>query len=153
MRVDEPSPQSRLSRARRSNGGGAAAPNTGYDDALFEQLRTLRRGLADEEGVPAFVVFGDATLRGLAEAKPITPEAMLRVSGVGPAKLERYGEAFLTVIREHAGDSHLNHAGPSRSGTGRPDGNTDSRALGATHNLTHQLLRQGLTVAEIAASQ
>ena len=102
MRIDEPSPQSRLSRARRSNGGGAAAPNTGYDDALFEQLRTLRRRLADEEGVPAFVVFGDATLKGLAAAKPTNPQDMLAVSGVGPAKLERYGEAFLAVIREYA---------------------------------------------------
>ena len=101
MRVDEPSPQSRLSRVRGSNGGGVAAPDTGYDDALFEQLRALRRRLAGEEGVPAFVVFGDATLKGLAAAKPTNPQDMLAVSGVGPAKLERYGEAFLAVIRDH----------------------------------------------------
>ena len=58
-------------------------------------------GLADDEGVPAFVVFSDATLRGLASAKPTAPQAMLRVSGVGPAKLERYGETFLSAIREY----------------------------------------------------
>ncbi len=59
MRVDEPSRRSRLSRASRSDGGRTAASNSGYDTALFEQLRALRRRLADEEGVPAFVVFGD----------------------------------------------------------------------------------------------
>ena len=104
MRVDEPSPQSKLSRSRRASGGGTASPNTGYDDALFEQLRALRRRLADEEGVPAFVVFGDATLKGLAAAKPTNPQDMLAVSGVGPTKLERYGEAFLAVVREYVRD-------------------------------------------------
>lgn len=74
-----------------------------YDTGLFERLRALRRRLADDEGVPAFVVFSDATLRGLASAKPTDPQAMLRVSGVGPAKLERYGEAFLALIGEWAG--------------------------------------------------
>ena len=102
MRVDEPSPQSRLSRMRRSNGGGSAVPNTSYDDVLFEQLRALRRRLADEEGVPAFVVFGDATLKGLAAAKPTNPQDMLAVSGVGPAKLERYGKEFMEVIQLYA---------------------------------------------------
>ena len=58
-------------------------------------------GLADEQGVPAYVVFSDATLRDLAAARPTDPQAMLRVSGVGPAKLERYGEAFLAAISEY----------------------------------------------------
>ena len=51
--------------------------------------------------MPAFVVFGDAALRGLAAAKPTTPDAMLQVSGVGPAKLQKYGEPFLAAIREY----------------------------------------------------
>jgi ATP-dependent DNA helicase RecQ len=49
--------------------------------------------------VPAFVVFSDATLKAMAAARPTDRQAMLRVSGVGPAKLERYGEAFLAVVR------------------------------------------------------
>ena len=102
IRVDERSHQGRHSRAGQSNGGGTGAPITGYDTALFEQLRALRRRLADEEGVPAFVVFGDATMKGLAAAKPTNPQEMLAVSGVGPAKLERYGEVFLAVIRGYA---------------------------------------------------
>jgi ATP-dependent DNA helicase RecQ len=70
-------------------------PNRG----LFEQLRALRRRLADKEGVPAYVVFSDATLREMARLVPRTPLELRGVSGIGPAKLARYGEAFLEVLR------------------------------------------------------
>ena len=72
------------------------------DAELFEGLRALRRELASAQGVPAFVVFADATLRDMCEKLPRTPEEMLKVSGVGQVKLARYGEAFLEVLREHA---------------------------------------------------
>ena len=86
-----------------------------FDAELFDRLRTERRRLASDENVPAFVVFGDATLRGLAEARPVTPEAILRVSGVGPAKLERYGKAFLAVIRGYLGDDSADSSvGPTQ---------------------------------------
>ena len=52
--------------------------------------------------MPAYVVFNDSTLAGMIEAKPRSPGEMAQVSGVGAAKLERYGEEFLDVIREHA---------------------------------------------------
>ena len=71
------------------------------NQALFDELRALRRRLADEQNVPAFVVFSDATLKAMAAARPTDRQAMLRVSGVGPAKLERYGEAFLAVVRQY----------------------------------------------------
>ena len=90
-------PRKRLG-SRKVGSADAADAN---DQALFGKLRALRRRLAEEQGVPAFVVFNDVTLRGLSATKPRTPEAMLRVSGVGPAKVERYGEAFLAAIREH----------------------------------------------------
>ena len=100
MRVDEPE----VKRERRDNGRKrSAAAMVGetaeYDEGLFDELRALRRRLADEQSVPAFVVFSDATLKAMAAAKPTDRQAMLRVSGVGPAKLERYGEAFLAVVR------------------------------------------------------
>ncbi len=100
VRADDSSPQGTRrgdeSAGRRKEDGAA-----GYDQALFEKLRALRRRLAEEQGVPAFVVFGDAALRGLAAARPVTPDAMLQVSGVGPAKLQKYGEPFLAAIREY----------------------------------------------------
>ena len=160
MRVDQPARTLGRSASRGRNGGEASVPDAGYDTALFEQLRALRRRLADEEGVPAFVVFGDATLKGLAAAKPTNPQEMLGVSGVGPAKLERYGKAFLAVIREHVNSippASVDNVLPVRGNVGKPRSTTghiaDDRRLTDTHNLTHQLLQQGLTIAEIAASR
>jgi ATP-dependent DNA helicase RecQ len=82
---------------RRASGGpaGAAAPG---DEALFEQLRVLRKEIADRSGVPAYIVFGDRVLREMAAQRPGTPAALLEVPGVGPAKLDRYGAAFLDAI-------------------------------------------------------
>ncbi len=67
--------------------------------ATFERLRDLRRHLADERGVPAYIVFSDKVLWSMVEQAPATPDEMLDVSGVGPAKMERYGEAFLEALR------------------------------------------------------
>jgi len=85
-------------RARGAKGNLDEAP---FDETLFERLKGLRRRFADERNVPAFVIFGDATLRAMAREKPLTPEAFLSVSGVGPAKLAQFGEAFMGAIREH----------------------------------------------------
>ncbi|MCG7346106.1 DNA helicase RecQ [Sporosarcina sp. ACRSL] len=69
------------------------------EDPLFNQLRALRMKLAQEAGVPPFVVFSDKTLRDMAAKMPVTEEAFLEVNGVGAAKLERYGEAFIEEIK------------------------------------------------------
>jgi ATP-dependent DNA helicase RecQ len=69
------------------------------DSPLFEQLKQLRRGLADERDVPAYVVFSDATLLAMTERRPTTEAELLSISGVGPKKLETFGDAFLDVIR------------------------------------------------------
>lgn len=70
------------------------------DERLFETLREWRLATAKESDVPAFVVFTDATLTAIAEKVPADAAALARISGVGPAKLERYGEAVLTVIKD-----------------------------------------------------
>ena len=70
------------------------------DYALFEALRTLRRELADAEGVPAYVVFSDATLRDMATKKPQDEQEFLDVSGVGEFKLKKYGKIFLNKIAQ-----------------------------------------------------
>ena len=67
---------------------------------LFERLREWRAGVAREQGVPAYIVFGDATLRGIALTKPSSLEQLGTVSGVGEKKLESYGEGVLEVVSE-----------------------------------------------------
>jgi ATP-dependent DNA helicase RecQ len=68
------------------------------DEGLFEALRALRKELAEAQRKPAYIVFSDKVLLEMAARRPATPEAMLEVPGVGPAKLERYGRAFLEVL-------------------------------------------------------
>ncbi|WP_415855864.1 ATP-dependent DNA helicase UvrD2 [Sinomonas sp. G460-2] len=70
-----------------------------YDEATFESLRAWRLEQAREADVPAFVVFTDATLTAIAEAKPASLEDLSKVAGVGKAKLERYGGAVLELLR------------------------------------------------------
>lgn len=69
-----------------------------YDEELFEKLRNKRAELANEKGVPAYIIFGDKTLKHLADKKPFDKQSMLEVNGVGDKKFEQYGEAFLSVI-------------------------------------------------------
>jgi ATP-dependent DNA helicase RecQ len=70
----------------------------GVDRNLFDRLRSLRRRLAGERGVPAYVVFGDSSLREMARIQPATSEQLLEVKGVGDRKLAEYGDAFLGAI-------------------------------------------------------
>lgn len=72
-----------------------------YDKALFKRLKHLRKSLAQEHNVPPYVVFSDATLVDMAARTPTTHNDMLDVSGVGRTKMERYGEAFLMLIRDY----------------------------------------------------
>jgi ATP-dependent DNA helicase RecQ len=79
----------------------ASELETPEERALFDALRAHRLELAREQGVPPYVIAHDRTLRDLARQRPGTPEALLLVDGVGPAKAKRYGEAWLAVVREH----------------------------------------------------
>ena len=72
------------------------------DDTLFERLRELRQRLAREQGVPAYVIFHDATLQAIASAKPQSLAELATISGVGARKLERYGEAVIGVTSGQA---------------------------------------------------
>jgi len=83
--------------ARRKPAPAAAG---GYDEELFDRLRDLRKELAARQGVPAYVIFNDRTLHEMARVLPTTEEALRGITGVGAAKLERYGEPFLAAIRE-----------------------------------------------------
>lgn len=84
-------------RASRSDDQGCAKASRA-DPQLFERLRRLRTELAEEEGVAPFVIFHDKTLRTIAARKPITPEGLLEISGIGEVKAERYGRRVLEIV-------------------------------------------------------
>jgi len=84
------------------------------DPQLWEALRARRRQLADQQGVPPYIIFHDATLMEMAERRPGDLQQLSQISGVGEKKLERYGEIFLRVIREQGA-----HTDPT-NGDARP---------------------------------
>ena len=67
---------------------------------VFERLRTLRTSIAQERGVPPYVVFSDATLRALVKDRPTNRNEMLRVKGIGQAKLDAFGDVFLEALAD-----------------------------------------------------
>ncbi len=71
------------------------------DKALWEALRDCRKQLADEQGVPPYVIFHDATLMEMLHYRPLAAKKLLQLNGVGETKLERYGDAFIAVIAAH----------------------------------------------------
>ena len=66
---------------------------------IFDELRKLRKTLADERNVPAYVVFSDATLLQMAQKKPQSEADLLDISGVGPKKVAAYGAQFVSLLR------------------------------------------------------
>ncbi len=95
-------PRPKLEKVKASDKRKKKASASKTDDSLFEKLRTLRRQIAEREKVPAYIVFGDETLRQLSALKPMNREDLLKVSGIGERKAERYGEQFLQLLKENA---------------------------------------------------
>jgi len=110
------------------------APVKQYGE-LWNALRRCRQKLAEEQNVPAYVVFSDATLMQMAEYKPQNNAELMQINGVGAAKLEKYGEAFLTVLQAYTG---LDQQGEQ------------DNSLSDTVNASWQMLKSGLSVSEIA---
>ncbi|MDJ1491429.1 DNA helicase RecQ [Cytophagaceae bacterium DM2B3-1] len=106
-------------------------------DELFEHLRTIRKKLADNEGVPAYIVFSDASLSDMAQKKPVTKTEMLNITGVGQEKFNRYGETFLNAIL----DFLAQNKGAARL------------ADVDTYQLTQQLYEQGNNIEDIATKR
>jgi DNA helicase-2/ATP-dependent DNA helicase PcrA len=98
--------RSSVVRARRAawstGGGGTTHRHDGADAALVDALKAWRRQRSVEDGVPAYVVATDATLAAIAEGRPASEAELLSVPGIGPAKVAKYGEAILAVVRGRA---------------------------------------------------
>ncbi|WP_282117751.1 DNA helicase RecQ [Maribacter aquivivus] len=110
----------------------AAAKSRTTKTNLFEKLRLLRQQIATEQNVPAYVVFGDASLKDMEAKLPKNREEFMQVSGVGQAKLEKYADVFIAEITKNA---------PVK------------KSKKATHDQTFELFSKGSTVSEIATSR
>ena len=120
----------------------------GVDEQLFEALRDLRRQLAQERGVPPYIIFSDATLRELARVRPSTLEKMHLIYGVGEAKLRDLGERFLQVIDNHCRDRGLLRDQAARSVAVLPAAKP-ARGSSPIRDLAFALFRQGAVIEDV----
>ena len=98
-------------------------------ESLFEKLRQLRYQIAQEEDIPAYLIFNDATLKEIERERPLSEDDFLKISGVGERKLEVYGDLFMAEIKKF---------------------NQQKKKKANTHKVTLDLYQQGLSVEEIA---
>lgn len=106
-------------------------------NALFDQLKKVRKQLAEEQGVPAYVVFSDATLQELSTHKPTSDDELLQISGIGERKAAQYGRIFIDEIITFIKEKSLE----------------GEKIKGATHLVTYELIKDGLTPEQIATKR
>jgi ATP-dependent DNA helicase RecQ len=120
------------------------------EDPLFEELRAVRKRIADLEKVPPFVIFSDAALKDMCVKVPKTSEAFLEVSGVGQNKLQKYGEEFLAAIRAFC-ESNADYQ--SEIVTEEAPKKPAKKATGDSHIETLSMHQSGLGIGEIAVKR
>ncbi len=110
-----------------------------FDEKIFEEFKTLRRKIALEHEVPAYVIFGDKSLKEFASKLPITKEDMLNINGVGLVKYEKYGEVFLELCKNIKEEYKE-----------KLEKNPSLKKLTKTYLETFELIESGKTLEEIA---
>jgi ATP-dependent DNA helicase RecQ len=138
--------------ARRKRGERVARPATTdepaeVDAGLFEALKALRREIARERQVPAFVIFGDRTLLEMARFRPATEAELRPLYGIGEAKLRDFGTRFLHVIRQHVENS--GESGPPRPTLFDEEREVTEPKITPRKEAIFRLFREGLTIEEI----
>jgi ATP-dependent DNA helicase RecQ len=117
---------------------------------LFDELRTLRRQQAEQENVPPYVIFSDATLLELATYLPNTKEDLSQIIGFGAFKIEKYGEIFLTLISDYCIKNNLNSKIAEKRPKKISKPKKESTYEAGTYTTTYQLYRAGNSIEEIA---
>jgi len=130
-----------------------------YDENLFERLRVIRKNLAEEQQVPPFVIFSDKTLHEMCRYYPVSLSDMRKISGIGNAKLDRYGEYFIGEIQSYLNDN------PAISFPDRQSANKTIRIpprpplvkggrgdfkISETVEKTYELYKKGFSIGHIA---
>ncbi|MBN8193073.1 DNA helicase RecQ [Bacillus sp. NTK074B] len=116
------------------------------EDGLFQALRTLRKSIADSEGVPPFVIFSDKSLQDMCVKKPKTSEEFMQVSGVGENKLNRYGEIFINEIFAFSRENPEHEAEDVKPSRPRRTSQSDI----ASHLISYELFNNNMDVKAIA---
>ncbi len=134
-------------RKQRAGAGDGFEP---YDEALFRKLRALRKKLADEHQVPPYIIFSDRSLHEMCRRYPASLPDMARISGVGDAKLKRYGEEFIRQIKTYL-DETPGISVPAGEPSPPPETRKGRRPAGETIEKTYELFGRGHSPGEIAA--
>jgi ATP-dependent DNA helicase RecQ len=138
----------------RREGRSNQAAQIDCHEGLFEHLRVLRKEVADTAEVPPYVVFSDRSLRSMAATMPENDEEMLLLHGIGQNKCEKYSEAFLTAIatylKQHPDVVNEKQPLPTAAPVKK---DTIKRGPSATIMVTHELLKKGLGIKEIASQR
>lgn len=116
------------------------------DDTLFEMLKRLRKDISDREGVPPYIIFHDSTLREMSEYCPTDKEALLKLKGVGEAKLNRYGDAFIDLIKKYVEEKGINRV--KKPAMKVSNKSKDDKI--PSHVITYNMYNQGKSLQEIA---
>ena len=120
-----------------------------YDEVLFQNLRILRKNLADEQMVPPFVIFSDKSLHEMCRYYPATLPDMKKISGVGDTKLERYGTDFISVIKNYL-DNNPEISIQDRQAFVSPESLPEKKPKGETLEKTYELFKNGFSLEHIA---
>jgi len=128
---------------------GMRAGDIPCDEMLFNELRTLRKRLADEREVPPYVIFGDISLRHMARSYPVDETGFMKIPGVGGQKLKDFGDSFLQEIRSWVG-SHERQEFPEIAVAAAAPKMKSEGPLGASHLETLRIFRTGKSAEEIA---
>ena len=143
----------RVAREERAEtrGGRIRGDDAAYDAGLYNELAALRRAIADERGVPAYVIFNNRTLQDMARKIPRNAGEFARVSGVGRAKLEDLGEAFLDCINAYLREHGMPEASDSvrQAVAARPS----HRVVHQSFRETGRIISEGASLEEAAAAK
>lgn len=120
-----------------------------YDAKLFEILKALRKKISEETHVPPFIVFSDTSLKQMATYFPTSEEQMLKISGVGYSKFDKYGNRFLETIRPYVSENNITPKEIPIE-TPKKKSSVESSPKVNTAEISYNLFKQGKSIKEIA---
>ena len=133
--------------------GTAQSGSTYADEKLFAILRGIRTRLAEQEGVPPFVIFSDATLNEMCRKYPVDKEALLHISGVGNVKLEKFGSCFSEAIKEYVEENNIQTPEKVSADTFVKKVTKTQETVNDTKMESYRLSQSGLGIDEIAKAR